>query len=289
MSTKTATRGWAVFLCLLAVFLTGRLLFPKHSPPARIADSPPAPPPAKITKREPKGDSSRKVITEAVKPSEKVTQPQAKVEEPATTAVSDPDEEFMKRIASLPLDRATLEARLEVGRRIKASEKGRAKLIFSEKKDRKATIAYAVKQAPMQEIAAMTKPYKLLLDKQTDPAAKRYVDERYQYVFNSYALTDGRYRLLYAVVPEASSESVLQYSYAASSEQECIEILHQELAPQPPRVIGVTYSSRPGQSSYSRGIVPGDWRMDHLVAEELLTPFYQSSHRAALGRPPAVK
>jgi hypothetical protein len=270
----------AVFFCLLVIFLAGRLVFTKQPPANRLPDAPAPRTPVEVAKRVPKGDAVPRGVPDDDKPSEKATQPQAKAEQPATVAIPDPDEEFMKRIASLPLDRATLEARLEVGRRIKASEKKRAKPIYSEEKDGKSIIAYAVKQASMAEIAAMTKPYKLLLDQQASSDARHYVDQRYQNLFNSYGLTDGRYRLLYAVIPASASSPVLQYSYAAASEQECMDILRQELAPRPPVVIGVTYSSRQGQSSSSYGIVPGDWRMDQLVSEELLKPYYQSSHRA---------
>ncbi len=179
----------------------------------------------------------------------------------------------MKGIASHPLDQANLEVRLEVERRIKDGEKQRAKLIFSEEKNNTVTVAYAVKQPSAQEVAEMLKLYQTFLNLQTNQQGREYVDQRFQYLVDVFNLTEGKYRLLYATIPQAAGGiTVYTYSYPASTEQECMNILKQELAPRAPMVIGVPYTSRHGQYSLYRDLKIG-WRMDHLVSEDLTKSF----------------
>jgi len=203
--------------------------------------------------------------------------------ETAKSAVLDADEVFMKRIESLPLDRANLEISIEVERRIKVSETTRAKLIYSEKKDGKYIIGYAVKQPTLEEVKKNLSLYQKFLNSQTDSNSKQYVDSRFEHLVSQYAMMQGNFRLLYATIPETFGSSVLYFSYAASSEQECMDILKQELAPKPPMVIGVTYKSREGLWGLSREIIPNRWRMDHLIAEDLLKPFFIKNFRSAGG------
>jgi hypothetical protein len=289
MSTKAVTRGLTVLFCVLVIFLAGSLLFPKADPPPPPADPPPVQRPVAVAKREAKAlervEPERKTVTQATEPREKAPRPQAEPEKPAALPVIDPDEEFLKVISSLPLPRAVLETRLEVEGRIKRDEKNRAKLIFSEDEDGKLTVAYAVKRASVDEVEVMTRPFKLVLDLQKSYSYKKYVEYHYDLLFKRYRLAEAEYQLLYAVIPKnAPGSPVLNYTYPASSEEECIQILREELVPKPPVVIGVPYtsSSRERSSASAFGIRPGDWRMDELVAEELLHPYYRSSDRARL-------
>ncbi|RYZ86979.1 MAG: hypothetical protein EOP04_12750 [Proteobacteria bacterium] len=301
MNSKIAVSSLATFLGVLAAILALRLFFPEPSPshpvaevsiPKRTPDTPNPISTQTASHRKPPiqvnefGDKERIAGRENT---EKGIQPYlvnrtgrrphpsrdvAKIES------SESDEAFLKRIASLPLERANLETRLEVERRIKTNEKDRAKLILSEIREGKHIIAYAVKQPSMREIHEMQKPYQMLRNLQSDPASQDYVDQRHQVLISSFGLTDGNYRLLYAIVPESAGSSVNQYSYAATSEQECMDILKQELAPRSPMVIGVPVQTRQGQMSFSRGIIPGQWRMDHLVSEDMLKPFYNEYNKS---------
>lgn len=269
MNARMATRILGALFCILAIFLCYRAFFPTHTPTKPIAEQ-------ALTER----------IQNTVTP-ESVNQRPHKEPPPYETTEKersdihktrakpgsiDADQVFLKRIASLPLDEANFEVKIEVERRIKAKEKQRTKQIFSEETNGNVTLAYAVKQPSTQEIKDMLKLYQQFLNLQTNPSDKNYVDRQFQNLVNSYALSEGKYRLLYAIVPQtAGNDPVLNYSYPASTEQECMDILTQELAPKPPRVIGVPYTSRYGQTSLSYGLK--NWRMDHLVPIELTASF----------------
>jgi hypothetical protein len=285
MNSRKVTGALGVFLCLVAIFVVVRLNSAQSDLSASIQESAPAAtridPPPRVQESVPVAKPApRSTPQPAKRPA-----PEPQTEELTKIVPVDPDEEFLKKISSLPLPRAVLETRLEVEGRIKTSEKDRAKMIFSQEKGGKLTVAYAVKRPSVDEVEAMTKPFKLLLDLQDSYSAKKYIEEKYDYLFKSYRLAEAEYQLLYAVIPKSADGSPVEdYSYPASSEEECIKILREELAPRPPVVIGVPYtsSSRERSSSSSYGIRPGDWRMDQLVAAELLHPFYQSSDRALL-------
>lgn len=185
----------------------------------------------------------------------------------------DPNRELIDYVKTLPLPLADLEVKREIERRIKASETERASLIYSESKGGKAIIAYAVKQPSMQEVTEFLKPYKMLLALQTDPASQKYVDDRYGWLMMDFRLTEGSYRLLYA---ESGGHSLKYYSYAASNEQDARNILEQELAPRPPRVIGVPDSPREGVVSSMVMLTMNEpWRMDQLVPTELIKSYYR--------------
>lgn len=188
MNTKTTTRLLGAAFCILAIFLVGRLLFPSPSLPKSAA-------PDSTHQQSP--DAVKNDI-EAAPPQKATVQTGVRVEKRTEAKVEtadlnppDPDEVFMKQVASLPLDRANLEISVEAERRIKTSEKDRAKLIFSEKRNGKVTLAYAVKQPSMQEITKLLKLYQMFLDRQTDPAARQYVDQRFQNLVRRYAMTIG--------------------------------------------------------------------------------------------------
>ncbi|WP_193213008.1 hypothetical protein [Luteolibacter marinus] len=285
MKRKHGLAGVAV-AGIAASILIGLLIWPE----APSVDEPVDPPVVSLPREGPRKELPKKSSPrqEAPEISPKIpARPEPEVLEAKELAGSqeeavDPDEEFMKKISGLPLDRAEYETRLEVEGRIKDSEKIRAKLIYSKSSDGKNIFAYAVSQPSMEEVRKMTRPYQLLLEKQDSPSGRAYVDKQIESLFNTFRLTDGRYRLLYSIVPEvADGGFVQQYSIAASSEAECLEILHDDLAPRPPIVMGVTYRDsnyeRIGGRSY--GVTPGHWRMDHLVSGDLLAPFNRSSYR----------
>lgn len=279
MNTNQASRILAAAFCILALFLASRLILTKTADSKQTQQTPLPRKPLEATERTVTLPPAKRESSSPPKTASDTTQSHIQtIPEivPVNEAV-DPDEAFMKRIASLPLDRANLETRLEVERRIKADEKKRARLIFSENIDGKHTIAYAVKQPSMQDISRMLSLYQRLLDSQTTPENKAYVDQRFQFLAESYAMTDGNYHLLYAVIPEtAGGTPIRQYCYAASSEQECMDILRQELAPKPPMQIGVPVISRQGQASSYFSFSNSGWRMDQLIPEEITKPFYYS-------------
>ncbi len=291
MNTQKLYRILVAAFCIFVVFLVSRLKFAKPALPEQAITAPALQNPSLDIRPTPISDPVREVISTAAIPPIKETRPHPKSVDTPKTEAPDPDEEFMKRLAAVPLELANLSVYVEVECRIKASEKERAKLIFKETKNGKHTIAYAVKQPSMQEISKVLKPYQMFLDRQRNPASRQYVDQRFQDLVRSYSMTDGKYRLLYTSIPDGpGGGSVMQYSYAASSEQECMDILQQELAPKPPRVIGVTYQDRDGQSSLSRAVMRNRWRMDHLVSEDLLRPFYDTDSDGFFGlvRPAAT-
>jgi hypothetical protein len=287
MNARFVIRGSATLLCIFAAFVLVRSIsgHPNPATPKKEAVTV-----SEIPNSKPASSKPDKVLQTPrgiARSAEKRVVGITEANKAAVIVPLDQDDAFLEKIASLPLERAALETRLEVERRIKEDERERAKQIFSEDKNGKLTIAYAIKKASSEEIRAATSPYKLLLDLQESVAGKKYVEERYDRMFKSYRLGESEYQLVYAVIPKnADGSPVENYSYAASSEQECIEILHEELAPRPPVVMGVPFSdsSRDRSSSNWYEIIPGDWRMDHLVSKELLEPFYSRSQRAQMSR-----
>ncbi len=290
MNTQKLYRILVAAFCIFVVFLVSRLKFAKPAPPEQAITARALPSPSVDIRPTPSSDPVREVVATVAIPPIKETRPKSKSVDTPKTETPDPDEEFMKQLAAVPLEIAILSVYVEVECRIKASEKERAKLIFKETKDGNHTIAYAVKQPSMQEISKMLKPFQMFLDRQKDPASRQYVDRRFQDLVMSYKMTDGKYRLLYTSIPDGPGGDLMQYSYAASSEQECMDILKQQLAPRPPWVIGVPRQEREGWSSLSRAVMRNRWRMDHLVSEDLLRPYYDSDSDGFFGlvRPAAT-
>lgn len=287
MKSKRITQSLGLFFCVLIAVLIWNIIFPatrqvseKSSLQALIGKV------SDLDERETDKDEtprSSRSSSEQMRESESARRKSTEIISSTNEINQDPDEVFFKKIQNMPLERANLNVRLEVENRIKMSEKERAVLIKSEKKNDKNIIAYAIKQPSMAEIKSMLSLYQKFLDRQTDVGAKKYIDERFGHIVDSYALMDGQYRLLYTVIPDGLGGDILQYSYPASSEQDCINILSEELAVKAPPPIGVPVVSRSGQSSLSRMITPGQWRMDHLVSEDLLKPYYSSTYRAQSG------
>jgi hypothetical protein len=262
MSTKTVTRALTVLFCLMVIFLTGRLLFPKAAPPTSVSDLLPVQRPSEVAKRdvkvgEPQAQSLRKVALHKLAAGEKVARPAR----PAEVAAFDPDLELVNGFLSKPLPFGTLEARREVDKRMKDREKGASQLIRTDTVGGKRMRAYLVKQPSLEEVRDIMRPLVLFRNAQADAESKAYVDEVIQ-GFNSTIDPSSRdYKVMYALIPEGSG-SIYYHSYAAKDEQDAIEILGVELNPQP-RQVGVPYTPRDGET----GVVANSsstWRMDHF-------------------------
>lgn len=189
----------------------------------------------------------------------------------------------MKRLAAVPPELDNPIIFVEVECRINAGEKERANLTFKETENGQHIIACRVRQPPMQEISKAVKPDPMFLDRQKHAASRQKVDQRFQDLARSDFMTDETYRLPCTSIRGSPGGGERRYSYAASSEQECLDILQQQLAPRPPWVIGVPGQVREAQSSCSREVMRNRPRMDQLVSRDLLRLFYGTNRDGFLG------
>ena len=282
MNTKLLTRILSAVFGLLVIFLTYVAAFrnptaPKN-PLATTGTEDRLQPPLDLTSKI--RETDRPVLRPAgIKledsTPEKVARHSPKQNEISEKIVADPNQALMDSIKSLTVQDGCLVIEREVERRLKTSEKERAKLIFSEMRNGKVIEAFAVRNPKMQETLQMFKPYELFLALQTDAESRDLVESSYRFAQKTYRTTEGRYRLIYATIPEGSEGMLRVYSFAASSENDAMNILSEELKPPTPVVIGVTYGQREGVYISIKRIDRGkaSWRLDQLIDRNKVKQF----------------
>lgn len=148
---------------------------------------------------------------------------------------------------------------------IKAAEVKRAKLLRNENFNGGFLLVWAIPQPSEEDIPHFLMPLNLCLHDLKEPEVRQQAMTQQKVIPGRYALGDAKLRAVYLLIPAERNgkTSIVGGSYAAGTQEQCLEIAQEEVTSIKMEV-GKTYHTRKGPF-YIIKEVDSTWRFSHLI------------------------